>query len=244
MRPRVVRFKNEDKFANHPPREDVVLAPAKASLLKHKTLAARINGLRGMSWAYAVLRISRMNASEASRFFVSRKADQPKNSKVLYIYLRGVRAPIAGPRGNDGLDLVGAVDSYPGGRDATYWLSHPLWQIFSDDPDLVSIAKITKMNEEIPASLATFMFMQNKPTNLKELEAQQQGPMIGRFEDFVFVCAMFRLAYFAGYWPMHYWLVVYLAKQASKVEPIFKYVEEPFIRMLHDFYDRPKATGV
>lgn len=97
----------------------------------------RLAGLRGMSWGVSAVHYTNRTASWLSQLFSvdpticsNQLSDHTSsNSKIVYQYLRGERAPTLGPRGKYGHDLTGAVNALPGGAMARLWLNSPLWEL-------------------------------------------------------------------------------------------------------------------
>lgn len=217
------------------------LQPAPADQLKQTDVSGRIAGLRGMSWAFGVLMHTGYTASGASKRFSPPLADgkDQSNSKLMYQYLRGDRAPTRGARGRYAFDLVAAVDAHPRGQMATRWLDHPLWMIFDEGTTDRDLEKF--LGEDVyPPLFAEFALYKKIPPEV-ELDARQKMALkLQIFDDFVCVCASFRLGHLAGLkignTPPQYALLEFLIPQASRLDPVFRYVQAPFLRMIQDFY--------
>ncbi|QOZ83772.1 MULTISPECIES: hypothetical protein [Chromobacterium] len=215
------------------------LTVASADQLKQKDLKGRIEGLRGMAWAYAVLHYTGYTASGASKKFSppGPEEKEPTNSKIMYQYLQGRRAPTRGERGKYGFDLVTEVDRDPRGKHATRWLDHPLWMIFQ--PDTSGDQLEPYLEEEVtPPQLAKYFWNDRIVPPAATTGGSAQGPELQIFDDFLYVCAYFRLACMAGYASTGFRLVECLAPQAAALEPVFRYVQAPFMVMLEEFFYR------
>ena len=194
-----------------------------------------------MSWAYGVLLHTGYTASGASKRFSPPLVEgrEQSNSKLMYQYLRGDRAPTRGARGRYGFDLVATVDSHPHGQMATRWIDHPLWMIFDENTTGRELEQF--LGEDVyPPLLTEFSVCTETPTGEKLDERQRRALELQIFDDFVCVCAFFRLGHLAGIrlgeTPPTYPLLKFLIPQAARLEPIFGYVQAPFLRMIEDFY--------
>lgn len=194
-----------------------------------------------MSWAYGVLLHTGYTASGASKRFSPPLVEgrEQSNSKLMYQYLRGDRVPTRGARGRYGFDLVAAVDSHPHGQMATRWLDHPLWMIFDENTTGREIEQF--LSEDVyPPLLAEFSVCEEIPSAEELDERQRRALELQIFDDFVCVCALFRLGHLAGMrlgqTPTTYPLLKFLIPQAGRLEPIFGCVQAPFLRMIQDFY--------
>lgn len=218
------------------------LLPASADQLKQPTLPGRIDGLRGMAWAYAVLLHTGYSASGASKRFSPTPAGNVElnNSKLMYQYLRGDRAPTRGPRGRYGFDLVAAVDNHHAGCKATAWLDHPIWTIF--DASISSRELEPFLNEEkLKPSVGQYWLDDEMPTEGAEASQLENALQSFDFDGYLYICAMLRAANFAGIraksgTPLHFALLEYLTPHAARVEPVFGFVQAPFLQMIRDFH--------
>lgn len=152
------------------------LIPADKFVLKQRSMLGRLDGLRGMTWAYAVLYHTGLTASTASKKFTPSDHPLPvdKNgntaiSNIMYQYLNGKRSPKIGPRGKLGFDLVGEIDKDPDGRLASPWLSHFMWEILHPD---ITLSKIRVILFSMPDDLKNLAFFHGT-----------QDPMFGRVPD-------------------------------------------------------------
>lgn len=213
-----------------------LLQPAKSGALRHEALHARLDGLRGMAWAYSVLHHTGLSASKASLVFSSRANPDAATSNIMYQYLRGDRAPTQGGRGKFGFDLVKEVDSDPDGSNATPWLSHPFWEIFAEE---ISMDQLTDYTAMVPAHLAACLLVQSPPSDPLDLDAQWGAPNINSLDEFVCLCANFRAALKAGYWPHGYWQLLHAAERAALLDPVFGYIKVPFLEMVQRFFAEP-----
>lgn len=218
------------------------LLPASADQLRQPTLAARIDGLRGMAWAYAVLLHTGYSASGASKRFSATPAGDVElsNSKLMYQYLRGDRAPTRGPRGRYGFDLVAAVDSHHTGRNATPWLDHPIWKIFGENISSRELEPFLD-EEKLGPIIGQYWLDDEIPTNGVEGSELENALKLFGFEGYLYVCAMLRAANFAGIRaksgkPLHFVLLEHLTPHAARAEPVFGFVQAPFLQMIRDFH--------
>lgn len=218
------------------------LLPPGADQLKQPTLAGRIDGLRGMAWAYAVLLHTGYSASGASKRFSATPAGNVElsNSKLMYQYLRGDRAPTRGPRGRYGFDLVAAVDSHHTGRNATRWLDHPIWTIF--DANISSRELAPFLDEETLDPIVGQYWLDDKiPTDGSEASQLENALKFFDFDGYLYLCALLRAANFAGIRAksgkaLHFSLLEYLTPYAARAEPVFGFVQAPFLQMIRDFH--------
>lgn len=195
-----------------------------------------------MSWAYGVLLHTGYTASGASKRFSPPLAEgrEQSNSKLMYQYLRGDRTPTRGARGRYGFDLVEAVDSHPHGQMATRWLDHPLWMIF-DESTTGRVLEQFLGEDVYPPPLAEFSLHGEIPPAEELNERQRRALELQIFDDFVCICAFFRLGHLAGlrrsgHTPPTYPLLKFLVPQAGRLEPVFGCVQAPFLKMIQDFY--------
>lgn len=218
------------------------LQPAGANQLKQSVLADRIEGLRGMAWAYAVLFHTGYTASGASKRFSATPAGEVElsNSKLMYQYLRGDRAPTRGPRGRYGFDLVAAVDSHHTGRYATRWLDHPIWTIFNTNTGGQELEPF--LDDEAMGPVIGQYWLDDDISLEAAEDAQLSSALesLG-FEGYLYLCAMLRAANFAGIHaksgrPLHFALLEYLTPYAARIEPVFGLVQAPFLQMIRDFH--------
>lgn len=213
-----------------------ILEPASQNELKQLDLRERLEGLRGMTWAYAVLHYTGYSASGASKRFSPPLpiGQDPNNSKIMYQYLHGERAPVQGPRGKYAYDLVAEVDKHPRVKVASRWLDHGLFHIFHPDTEGDALDPFLA-HEVVPRINVQFIFENEFPTSQMIAECRSEKPEIQTFDNFLWVCAMFRLASDKNsnqFFP----LLRYLIPQAAMLEPVFGYVQAPFLKMLEDFY--------
>jgi hypothetical protein len=119
-----------------------VMLPARADVQTQLYRVERLNGLRGMVWAYAVCHFFHKSPTAISIDFAAPNAslgrpDGPKQSnKLMHYYILGKGAPVRGPRGKFGFDLVGAISADPRGALAEHWLDHRLLKMLALDTTL------------------------------------------------------------------------------------------------------------
>lgn len=214
-----------------------LLAPAKVQAIEHKDIESSIDSLRAMAWAYAASHYQRATPSQLSEL-VSRHStgEGAANSKVMYQYLKGLRLPIPGKRGKNHFDLIDFIEREAGpvGARITDWLTHPLWQIFSPRVKLNEMQTLPEVRPE-GLKIALSYYAPNQE-QLDSLLAGKDRPRAENFEDYVYVCRLFVSLYRPGVWSPYRWLVLHLIDEAAEVEPVFRYIKEPFRRMIEDLY--------
>ena len=209
------------------------LIPASSDALKQVRLVDRLHGLAGMAWAYAVLHYSGMTARAASIYFTPPehlKVDKkggPVSSGIIQKYLNGSHKPRTGPRGKNQVDLYGLVAQESYGAKANSWLSHPLWTIFQrevTDKYLQAFCTPRYMSIDIVENLFRTDF------------SDEDGPKLKRFEEFLYVCAFYRSFQKAKYPSTIFPLLKHLLPKACELEPIFRYVQAPFLELVEKHY--------
>lgn len=216
-----------------------MVSPVSANYLDDLDVNGRLQSMRAMTWAHAILRCTGYTASGASKLFTPVLPDgiTQTNSKIMYAYLRGERLPTRGERGKHSYDLVDAVDRHPKAHAATKWLDHPLWTIFESEvssSDLVNF--LTK--DQWPERFAGWLLGSQIPPVAVQTKAEKASLKLERFDDFVFTCASHRLGHLENYKPVGSNFTEYLIPQAALLEPDFGYVQKPFLKMIKDFYIR------
>lgn len=212
------------------------LLPALPDVLGKMHLADRLDGLAGMAWAYAVLHYSGMTARAAGIYFtppeylITDKAGYTADSGIFNHYLKGLRKPIAGSRGKNGVDLVAAVLQEPYGRRANAWLDHPLWRIFARNVSREYLA-IFVAEGNIPLHIVPYLFSTDFSGIPEEL-----APRITKPGDFLYVCAFYRSMHIGGYPSAMVPLIRYLFPQVCSLDPVFGYICAPFVRMLEEYF--------
>ncbi len=212
--------------------------PVGYTALTQSTLEKRLEGLRGMAWAYAALYYTNLSAAKASIVFchhhkaASTKTGDPGNSNIFYQYLRGNRAPKIGPRGKNGFDLVSAVGADPQGQHATVWLRHPFIQAFErhSDFDFIRI-RAFRVPEYIKAAFKL----------VRDTKSYDGAEHCKTLSDFMFACLWFRYEIelvgikFERRKPS-YMLLKRMSEKAAELDPVFRYIRKPFLRMIQDFF--------
>lgn len=237
-----------------PKRSRSELKPADKYILKQKTMSGRLNGLKGMAWAYALCHHTGLSGSTASKKFSSASSlnldvdGNPVITNHIYRYLRGETAPKPGPRGKHGFDLVSTVDRDPLGRLATPWLTHPIWGILSPDMTLQGIRKyLSEMPEEFKKlafkdTVTPVMFnrVDDSRKALRMLYRQKT------FDAYTAVIALLRESHLTGDKELneHAWTThKYMAYRLSD-EPVFVYIREPFMHYVGAFSGFYTATPI
>lgn len=160
-----------------------ILPFAAPDIQTQETRLARLNGLRGMAWAYSVchylwkkpttisLQYSAPNSSLG-------RADGPKqSSNVMHRYISGKSAPVRGPRGKLGFDLVGAISAHPKGALAERSLDLRIFKMLHPD---ISLMELRALLFEIPEMSRLGLFDLD-PARKDEHAAWRRHP----FDDFV-----------------------------------------------------------
>lgn len=232
-------------------RED--LLPAPAGILDNKPLVKRLEGLSGMAWAYTVLARLNLSRYKANVTFSTKEFANSKTPSKFNQYIQGMRAPRQLPPGADAFDLVREVERVMQNAEATDWLNHPFWRIFSrtiDDKELKTFfSSFEEFNngeigqrKQLFGAKGTMLFAQFPPDDIGSLKGTEDEPRIASFDDFVHLCAMFRMGVNAGYW-LGLWQLIYLSEQAAEMNDVFRFIRAPFVKMLEDYYGKPEWFG-
>ena len=216
-----------------------------ANHLDHLDVHGRLQSMRAMTWAHAVLRRTGFTASGASKRFspVLARGETQTNSKFMYAYLQGKRVPTRGARGKYQYDLVAEVDRYLNANVASKWLDHPLWKIFEPEASELFLGRLVS-EDETPHLFSEWLLGSPIPPKPAPPDKEIESLKLQLFDDFVFVCAHHRLGHQAGYKPPASEFTEHLLPQAALLEPDFGYVEKPFLKMLNDFYIRTNLSNV
>lgn len=214
--------------------------PTADALSRYDNFERRLDGLRGMAWAYAVLSATGLSGSAASKVFSGpvpiklNPAGRPILSNIFYKYLRGERAPIPGPRGKHGFDLVGLVAAHPTAAEANGWLTHRLFQVLEPDAKIEWLADLLEeASEPIRAGLASTV---SKDSPAPIVDALGNPIELLHFDDFVAVCGWLHATKKTGHYSPGHWVFVrHLYPQAARLEPVFDFISAPFIKMMDDF---------
>ncbi|MGF6724594.1 hypothetical protein P3T43_003962 [Paraburkholderia sp. GAS41] len=125
-----------------------ILTPANYDVQTQTSRLERLNGLRGMAWAYATCHHLQKKPSAVSLEFSAPESsfgsseDRKMSSNVMRGYIAGERAPTRGPRGKLGFDLVGAISADPRGARAEKWLTHRLWKMLHPATTLARLREL------------------------------------------------------------------------------------------------------
>ena len=221
------------------------LEPADRHIIKSKSKVAMLNGLRGMTWAYAVLYYTGLSASTASKKFSPDgllnldAAGNPIISNIFYQYLRGERAPKEGPRGKSDFDLVAAVDRDLDGHNATHWLKHPLWEILHPTTTLRRLREIMRA---MPDEISSLLFSPSDRNTLYSRYSIERTPvseifLLATFDSYIALVALTREGELIGddilLGRAHHALM--MALPVVEAEPVFRYVLQPFFKYLLQF---------
>jgi hypothetical protein len=221
--------------------------PASKNLLKHPNLNKRVDGLKGMAWAYAACHFQEQGASYMGTIYKDQKPAQvntPKNSiyingklkreikitssNVFYQYLKGKRAPIEGKRGKNNYDLVGDVHSNQKSGLAEKWFYHPFWKIFCENPSEIDLLNLIN---DAPVEYEDHFTIPLNDHLLNQLK-------LDSFDTFIAICAAYRLGLMTNNVPLiysSYELITHLTPQASTMDVAFNYIHKPFLKMILDF---------
>lgn len=221
------------------------LKPAVKFVLKQKTQVGRLEGLRGMAWAYAVLHHTGLSASTASKKFSSKIQPGTDNRKSLvinnhmYKFLKGERAPINAPTGKYKFNLVEAVDKDPLGHLATKWLTLPLWDILHP---LVTIQEIRKYLGGLPKEFTSVAFSHISTNTLfNRIEDPRAALRVlykqGTLQAYTAVLALLRESHLTGNRTLneHAWSTHRLMLTKMLNEQVFKLIHQPFLHYVEAF---------
>lgn len=234
-------------------REDLVTPDA--GLLNNALLCKRLERLSGMAWAYTVLTRLDLTLYKANMAFAPHGYPSGKTSSKFNQYIQGKRAPRQQPADSKAYDIVREVEKAMNSTEATEWLNHPLWQIFARDVKDDKLASYLCPDDVVDENGEPLAGMEGKkpfrayivnsllittepPADLPSIIGTSQEPKITSFEEYVHVCAMFRLSVKAGYW-LGYWLIAYLSNQAAEINDVFRFIRAPFLKMVDDYYGKP-----
>lgn len=218
---------------------------AARNCIKAKSRLAMLNGLRGMTWAYAVLHHTGLSASTASKKFTPDcplnldAAGNPVISNIFYQYLRGERAPTMGPRGKADFDLVAAVNKDPDGQKATRWLTHPLWEVLHPD---ITLERIRKIMRSMPTEISELLFATFDKNVVYSRYPVDRTPVneifaLATFDSYIAIVALMREGdllrdrYLSGA-AYHAWVMAY---PVANADPVFRYVVQPFCEYICKF---------
>ena len=233
-------------------RED--LLPVPADVLNEKTLAKRLAAMSTMAWAYTILSRLNLTRHKANTMFAPNEYPSGKTSSKFNQYIEGVHAPQRPTPESKAYDIVREAEAVMKSSEATEWLNHPLWRIFardvgndelasylsSSDADRDEEGASSNLNAKRPfRARGAALFAQYPPADLHSLEGTENDLRIESFDDFVHLCAMFRLGVKQGYWLGH-WQLIYLSEQASEMNDVFRFIRAPFIKMLETYYGKPE----
>lgn len=207
-----------------------------------------------MAWAYTVLARLNLTRYKANAIFAPTEYASGKTSSRFNQYLQGDRAPKQIPEDSTAYDIVREVERLMKTSEATDWLNHPFWRIFASTvsgDELVSYmlpfeepeedldqAESGNVRKKAFGARGSALFMQFPPADLDSLKGTEAEPRISSFDDFVHLCAMFRLSLKGGYWH-GYWQLFYLSDRAAELNDVFRFIRAPFFKMLEDYYGSP-----
>lgn len=222
------------------------LEPADRGCIKAKSRIAMLNGLRGMTWAYAVLHYTGLSASTASKKFAPDgpllldASGNPVISNIFYQYLRGDRAPKMGPRGKSDFDLVTTVDKDRNGQKATQWLTHCLWEILHPTTTLERIREILR---SMPDEISCLLFNKLDRSTLYSRYSVDRTPVreifaLATFDSYIALVALIREAELIGddYLLGSAELAFMMASPVAEAEPVFRYVIQPFFEYVCRYF--------
>jgi len=232
------------------------LKQADKFILKQKTMVGRLNGLKGMAWAYALLYHTGLTASTASKKFSPDKAPKfDKTGKLvitnhIYRYFRGETSPKFGPRGKHNFDLIKVVDEDPLGRLATPWLTHPLWTILHPDTNIRHIREFLNGMPKEYTNIAFSFYSSNAMFNRVDdpRKALRVLYRMGTFEAYTAVLALLRESNLTGNRVLneHAYATHRLMYPKLLGEPIFNGIHAPFIHFVeayNGYYTTPETPA-
>lgn len=118
------------------------MPPASPDVQTQATRLERLEGLRGMAWAYAVCHYMEAKPSTLSLKYSAPDSslgrdDGPKrSSNLMHRYISGKGAPKRGARGKFGFDLVGTISADPRGALAEPSLDLRVFKMLHPDTSL------------------------------------------------------------------------------------------------------------
>ncbi|MFM0735067.1 hypothetical protein PQQ52_31780 [Paraburkholderia sediminicola] len=127
------------------PRRKWILPFATPDIQTQPTRLERLNGLRGMAWAYAVCHYLRKKPSTISLEYsaadssLGRADGLKRSSNLMQRYISGKSAPIRGPRGKFGFDLVGTISADSRGALAGPSLDLRVFKMLHPDTTLMEL---------------------------------------------------------------------------------------------------------
>lgn len=122
-----------------------ILPFAEPDVQTQETRLERLNGLRGMAWAYSACHYLWKKPTTISLQYSAPEsslgpADGPKrSSNLMHRYISGKGAPTRGPRGKFGFDLVGAISADPRGALAEPSLDLRVFRMLHPDTSLMEL---------------------------------------------------------------------------------------------------------
>lgn len=138
-----------------------ILPLAKPDVQTQGSRIERLNGLRGMAWAYATCHHLWKKPSAVSLEFSAPECSfgssngRKRSSNLMHYYIAGRGAPMPGARGKFGFDLVGAISSDPRGACAEKWLEHRLWKMLNPD---ITLRGLRELLYEMPLLVRQALF--------------------------------------------------------------------------------------
>ena len=156
-----------------------ILPFAEPDVQTQATRLERLNGLRGMSWAYSACHYLWKKPTTISLQYSAADsslgpADGPKrSSNLMHRYISGKSAPIRGPRGKFGFDLVGAISADPRGALADSSLDRRVFKMVHPDTSLMELRALLF---ELPEAVRPGLF-DTDPARDNEHVAWRRHPL-------------------------------------------------------------------
>jgi hypothetical protein len=138
-----------------------ILPHARPDVQTQTSRLERLNGLRGMAWAYATCHYLQKKPSAVSLEFSAPGSSfgspdgRKRSSNLMHYYISGRGAPRRGRRGKYGFDLVAAISADPRGAHAEKWLEHRLWKMLHPE---ITLRGLRELLYEMPPYVRSLLF--------------------------------------------------------------------------------------
>jgi hypothetical protein len=224
------------------------LAPRKANSLNHETLKKRIDGLKGMAWAYAACHSYKETPQAMGKRFTNRVSkddgvgqsydDSNSVSNVFYDYIKGKRAPRAGARGVNNYDLVGEVHQGSKGKLIKEWFDSPLWVIFEE---VANESYLVEHGYQMPDAYKELL---GTPVDLNDKNQLTNANKVlfdnyRDFSSFTSLCAAHRFGLETNNLALQvntFGFIELLSSHIASQDKVFEFIHRPFLQMLVDFH--------
>jgi hypothetical protein len=130
------------------PRRQWILAFARPDIQTQSGRLQRLNGLRGMDYAYSACHYLWKTPSAISLEYSAPKGSlgkpdgQKRSNNIMQTYIKGIRAPRRGSRGKNGFDLVGAISKHPKGALAERSLDRTIYEMLNPRTSLQRLREL------------------------------------------------------------------------------------------------------